>query len=235
MNLSKLLRAALKPSYWPVLRHAVLPTIEHKAPLSHVNPATVIDVGANKGQFSAFADHQWPNSQIFGFEPIADQAKKYRRVMGRRAILYEMALGARDDEMSLHLASRADSSSLLPLGNLQKEIFGMKEVGTIKVPVRRLDDILQSSNLAGSALLKIDVQGFELEVLKGSTRLLDMIEWIYVESSFVELYEGQAKYDEISDMLEGLGYRLIGKFNVAKGSDGQNIQADCLFEKSRFG
>lgn len=81
MNFTKLFAVASRGAYWPILAKGVLPTVEHRAPLADVAPATVIDVGANKGQFSAFAHHQWPNAHIHAFEPIPDQAARYERVM----------------------------------------------------------------------------------------------------------------------------------------------------------
>ena len=63
MNFAKAFRAALQPAYWPALARAVVPTIEHGPALASVEPATVIDVGANKGQFSRFVASRWPNAR----------------------------------------------------------------------------------------------------------------------------------------------------------------------------
>ena len=74
------------------------------------------------------------------------------------------------EQVNCELA-RTDSSSLLALGARQKAIFGMEESGALQVPIKRLDTCL-STPLPRPALLQIDVQGFELEVLKGATGLL---------------------------------------------------------------
>ena len=231
MDFARLMKASFSPRLWPTLAKAVLPSVEHKAALKGITPQIVLDVGANRGQFSSFARYLWPDADIFGFEPIPHEAKKYRTVMGDGAKLHECALGSRQTKMQLHLASRADSSSLLPLGEVQKSFFNMDEIGKINVPVVRLDEILSIGNIQAPTLLKIDVQGFELEVLRGAEKLFSEIDWIYVEASFVELYEGQPMFEEISSFVAELGYSFRGQFNVIFTPNGEKIQADCLFAK----
>jgi hypothetical protein len=130
----------------------------------------------------------------------------------------------------MHLATRADSSSLLALGTRQKTIFGMAESGALRVPIQRLDACV-SRPLARPSLLKIDVQGFELEVLKGASALLPEIDAIYVEVSYIELYEGQALHGEIERCLEHAGYRPDGRFNLHR-HQGEPVQADRLFRRT---
>ena len=91
--------------------------------------------------------------------------------------------------MTIHVSERDDSSSLLPIGKNQSELFphtGGREVR--ETPVLPLDEAIDAEEIFSPALLKIDVQGFELEVLKGCCSMLDRFCWIYVECSFIELY-----------------------------------------------
>jgi FkbM family methyltransferase len=229
MNFAKAFRAALHPAYWPALARAVVPTIEHAPALASVEPATVIDVGANKGQFSRFAASRWPNADIFAFEPLPYPARKYRSVLGRRATLFSCALGAAEGRLDMHVASRDDSSSLLSLGDRQKSLFRMDEVATVPVEVHRLDTVL-ASLVTAPALLKIDVQGYEFEVIQGLGGLAGKIEWIYVETSYVELYSGQRLHHEVAALLGDLGYEPTLEHNVMM--DGaQKVQADNLFRR----
>jgi hypothetical protein len=79
-------------------------------------------------------------------------------------------------------------------------------------------------------LLKIDVQGFELEVLKSAETLLPGFRWIYAECSAVALYEGQALADEVIQWLKMRQFDLVGRFNPSRGRDGALLQADLLFQ-----
>lgn len=228
MNFGKALRAATQPAYWPALSRAVVPTIEHGPALTGVEPSCIIDVGANKGQFSSFAAARWPGVPIIAFEPLPGPAARYRAILGNRARLLPYALGAAEGEAEIHIASRADSSSLRALGARQKSIFGMDEVSTLPVAVRRLDQVVSDPDLGERALLKIDVQGFEYEVLKGLGRLARSIGWVFVEVSFVELYEGQRMHDEVDQLLREIGFEFALEHNVTMNA-GELVQADRLY------
>ena len=229
----KYTRLLANSATWPALSQGVAATVEHASALGGDEFATVIDVGANKGQFAVFAANRWPHARLVCFEPLPGPRAKLERVAPGRAEIHDCALGSSAGEGEMHLASRADSSSLLPLGARQKAIFGMKETGVLRVPVRRLDTCL-SPPLRRPALLKIDVQGFELEVLKGASGLLHEIDAVYVEASEVELYKGQALADEVLQLLASSGFQLVGRFN-AQIHQGQPIQADMLFRRLRLG
>ncbi|MEH6789261.1 FkbM family methyltransferase [Parasphingorhabdus sp.] len=231
MKIGKALRAFCHPAYWPALSRGVVPTIEHIVALDSLTPDMILDVGANKGQFSAMAAKLWPVATLIAFEPLSDQANKFASHLGRRATLHRCALASEQGQMELHIASRADSSSLLPLDDRQKSMFGMKEVGLLTVPVFRLDQIVTKQMVAEKTLLKIDVQGFEYEVLLGAKGLLDSIEWIFVEASFMELYTGQHLFPEIEKLLDGYGYRETGRFNMVSDERNRPVQADILFQK----
>ena len=133
----------------------------------------------------------------------------------------------------MHLASRADSSSLLPLGSAQKQLFDMDEAGQLTVAVRRLDAVIDTADLPRPALLKIDVQGFEYETLKGAAGLLSAIDTVYVEASFVELYAGQKLAEDVAGLLEAHGFVEAGRFNISQ-KKGRDVQADLLFARSRL-
>ncbi|HEB94406.1 MAG TPA: FkbM family methyltransferase, partial [Gammaproteobacteria bacterium] len=77
--------------------------------------------------------------------------------------------------------------------------------------------------------LKIDVQGFEMEVLRGCEELLRRFQYVYVECSFVELYAGQAFADEIIAFLRERNFILDGVYNPCYDKNGRAVQADFFF------
>jgi len=81
------------------------------------------------------------------------------------------------------------------------------------------------------AFLKLDVQGFELEALRGCEDLLDRFACVYAECSFVEMYAGQALADEVIAWLRDRGFRLRGVHNMVYDRGGRAIQADFLFTR----
>ncbi len=95
-----------------------------------------------------------------------------------------------------------------------------------------LSRFVSAADLAAPALLKIDVQGFELEVLRGAGDLLSAFEHVYVEASFEALYEGQALADEVIAHMLAASFVEAGRHNVSLGPDGRPIQADFLFRRN---
>lgn len=208
--------------------------VEHIGYLRGNSFQTILDAGANKGQFALATRHCHPQAQIWAFEPLAEEAACFGAVFAddTRVILEPFALGSASGEAEIHVSARADSSSLLPIGELQDSFFpGTREAGTRTIEVRRLDEVVSADDLVGSSLLKIDVQGFELELLRGAESLLSHIDAIYVECSFVELYTGQALAADVIAFLSERGFRLEGIYNPSYDADGRAIQADFAFEK----
>ena len=95
--------------------HGVTATLDHDTALGRDSFATVIDVGANKGQFAVYARIRWPNARLICFEPLPNPRAKLVRVTGGQAEIHDCALGAEPGEGRMHLATRTDSSSLLAL------------------------------------------------------------------------------------------------------------------------
>ena len=98
--------------------------------------------------------------------------------------------------------------------------------------MRRLEDVLRPDEIAAPALLKLDVQGYELEALRGCESLLGRFNQVYCECSFVSLYEGQALADEVIAWLRERSFRLVGVYNMAYDRRGKGVQADLLFREA---
>ncbi|MBT6289978.1 MAG: FkbM family methyltransferase, partial [Rhodospirillaceae bacterium] len=90
---------------------------------------------------------------------------------------------------------------------------------------------IEADAIAKPALIKIDVQGFELEALEGCKELLPQFRWAYVECSYLELYEGQSLAPAVIAFLEDLGFRQTGEFNRVTDKSLGPVQADFLFER----
>ncbi len=230
----KLLRLLPDSTFRRGLRFGVGAAIEHRAALGPLRLQTVVDVGANVGQFSLLARALNPGARIVAFEPLAEAAARYRRVFAGDACatLIRAAIAPQRGTATLHLSAAADSSSLLPITPRQVTRFpGTEEVGAIPVAAGPLGDYLDRADIAPPALLKIDVQGFELEVLRACLPLLDAFEHIYVEASFEELYAGQALVPDVRAYLDECGFRETGRFNTVRLRDGTPVQADFLFQR----
>ncbi len=219
-----------------VLRYGVAATTEHDFVLFGNSLNTVVDIGANRGQFSLAARHYHPDAKIIAFEPLQTAAAVYRNVFkaDERTTLKEAAVSPVSGTAIMQVSQREDSSSLLPITALQTNLYPeVVAIGQAVVPAAPLASFMTSQDIIAPALLKIDVQGFELEVLKASLSLLPCFDRIYVEASFMTLYEGQALAHEVVDYLHRHGFRFIGLYNPAyHPQSGGMVQADLLFEKA---
>jgi FkbM family methyltransferase len=197
----------------------------------------VIDAGANRGQFAVYAARRFPHAALICFEPLTKPGARLRRAVGNigRLKLWDVALGATNEEAEFHVSAADDSSSLLPIGPRQREEFpGTEERSTLRVQVRRLDDLLDAEELVAPVLLKIDVQGGELGVLQGAEAILSSVDAVLVEVSFVELYAGQPLADEVWDYLRSHGFSCRGVWSMSYGSKRECLQGELLFASTGF-
>lgn len=224
-----------RPYRSALLRHKVAAGVEHDRVLRRLNCRSVVDVGANRGQFSLAARRWHPDATIIAFEPLPRPAERFRRVFAgdRRVTLHEYALGPHEAVSTMHLSSKDDVSSLLPITPLMGGLFlGSAEVGTTVVRVGRLADFVRAAELKSPALLKLDVEGYELEALRGCEELLDSFSHIYAECSFVELFRGQVAADDLIVWLKQRKFRLSGVYGVVFDAQGRAVQANMLFKKA---
>jgi FkbM family methyltransferase len=209
--------------------------VEHEKFFKQIkNLNTIIDVGCNKGQFALFANYSFPKSTIYSFDPLSNVEKIYKSSLGNsgNCFFYPYAIGSNNVESIINVSNRDDSSSLLANTKKQTTIYpGTQTVTTQKIEIKKLNNCLQTHNFKSPTLLKIDVQGFELECLKGAEECLDLVEYIYVECSYVILYENQALADEIIKWLENKNFKLIDRYNFSYDDKGNLVQADFFFQK----
>lgn len=226
---------AFNPLWFSALRYGVAASVEHVSVLHNLDCELVVDIGANRGQFALVARNCFPKARIISFEPLPGPAKLYRHVFRNDSsvLLHEAAIGPVSENCSMHVSARDDSSSLLPISERQSEIFpGTDEIGTVNVHVAPLHEFIKEEDIIGAALLKMDVQGFEMEALLGCESLLSGFEWIYCECSFVELYSGQKLAADVIEWLASKGFRIKGMYNPSYDCQGMAIQADFLFARA---
>lgn len=229
----KLFRIAGNRQYRQGLRNGVAASVEHAAIPFRDDITTVLDVGASRGQFALFALHRFPNARVISFEPQPDSLRDLKRALGSRVETRPLAVGSSPGSVTMNVSRRDDSSSILEIGSEQRRLFpGTDAVDEIEVEVTTLDAALDGS-IDGPSLLKIDVQGLELEVLKGAPSTLRQVDEALIECSFMELYESQALADQVIAHMLDHGLRLAGVFNLASTADGDAIQADFFFRRDR--
>ena len=199
-----------------------------------VKPATVLDVGANVGQFSVAASHLLPDAVLYPVEPDPATAARLRHNLPPRiaANVIVSAVGERTGSVEFQVNADSQVSSILPLGAGRKQAFPESQVQrTLVVPLTTLDDLFGSKVLPAPVLLKIDVQGYEDRVIAGAADLLHRIHWVVLEMSFARLYDGEKDFPWMLEMMRQRGFRFVRPLDFhTSDKTGAIIEMDGLFE-----
>jgi FkbM family methyltransferase len=197
-------------------------------------PRTIVDGGANVGQFARAAAETFPEARIIAFEPLPDVADKLRTNLSdcQRAEVRAVALGSVDGAVSFRRNRYSPASSILRLRADATESFPqVREDEELEVPVVRLDTILDHEVLEPPVLLKLDLQGYELEALRGAEATLRRTQHVLLETSFRAIYEEEPSFEEIHALMRSSGFRFACPIDVLRDTQGRITQMDALFER----
>ncbi|MBS2030633.1 MAG: FkbM family methyltransferase [Deltaproteobacteria bacterium] len=200
-----------------------------------IAPASVFDVGANRGQFALAARTVFPNAQIHSYEPIPATFAELSELAQRRGGIaaHNLALGTQAGTQKFTVTSNSVSSSFLPLHENHLRAYPeIQKSAEIDVQVSTLALQLAELEPPQPVLLKLDVQGFEAEVLEGAGESLKQVKWIVLETSTRPLYQGQVLFDELCARLGKRGFRFAYPMDLHFGHGGGVSQFDALFERS---
>lgn len=198
--------------------------------------ATVIDCGANEGQFAALILREFPKAHIFCFEPLEEPFLELQGWASRhpgRVTCIQSALGDMEGEIAMlqSVDHTASSSMLASTRSLQESMPAMARTSTVSVPITTLDAAMNPymQALQPEILLKLDVQGYEDRVLRGAPRLLSLARACIIEVCVDVLYENQARFPELVGILHDSGLEYAGNLEQFYGRDGRVKWLDALF------
>lgn len=196
--------------------------------------ATIIDIGANVGQFALAAALHFPESGIYSFEPVPDVFRSLRENTAKKKNIrtFNCALGSRHGRITFHRNEYTRLSSALQVHKNNDHLrYNRGKISVIEVEVFRLDEFYNRIGVQFPVLLKMDVQGMEKEVLAGCGDFLNQVDFILCEAPLVPLYDHQPLFEEMHDFIRDLGYRLVAPLYLNRGKGGKVIEMDVLYEK----
>ncbi len=173
-------------------------------------PAVIYDIGANLGTWTCLAKSLYPAARLEAFEPLGQHAAGFQaRTQGMAKVhLHGVALGAAASTLEMEVMDFSDASSFLPATASTCAEFNIRPVRRETVAVYPLDQYRQQHQLPAPDLIKLDVQGFELEVLRGATDCLRAARAVLTEVSFREYYRGQPLFHDVAAFLAAHGFLL---------------------------
>ena len=201
---------------------------------------TVFDVGANEGQSAREFLRHFPTARIFSFEPTPATFQALSRFAQTqpRVTPVNKALGEAPGKIELNENAFHQTNSLLSANLGSEKYLGPGVINCqrkIEVEMTTLDAFGRQESVTGIDLLKIDVQGFELFVLKGAQEFLSArkIGCIVLEVSFISLYENQASPQDLINRLAGHQYDLMGFYDFAHSATKRLMWCEMLFAPHR--
>jgi FkbM family methyltransferase len=197
---------------------------------------TLVDVGANEGQFLFPALKYLAPQHSVAVEMLPDAAARLRSRAPASVAIYQCAAGAVSGQGSCRRSAYCQASSLLPIRPEASDLYGLDlhQTDPEPVPMLTLDDICEDAGIESVDLLKLDVQGYELEVLRGAGRILERTRDIIVEVEFVPIYDGGPLFPAVWQDLCGRGFRLSQLFGQWRSPEGILLHADAYFKSQRF-
>lgn len=201
----------------------------------------VLDVGANRGQYIDFIRTQVEfDGPLICFEPdpgLAGDIEK-KVTVDRHLKVYPLALGSENTEMEFNCMLNAEFNSFLTPDHSVVTHCDQNRVSERRsVQVRTLESMLDSLGydaLMPRIYLKMDTQGYDLEVMKGCGKYLEKIVAVQSEISFLPIYEGMPSYRESLDFFANLGFDVTGLFPVNRDPQKRIIEMDCVMLNKLF-
>jgi FkbM family methyltransferase len=217
------------------------PVHQHLAELfTRIAPECVLDVGANAGQYGAMLRRNGYRGWIVSFEPVRSAFEDLAKSADGdgRWHVFQLALGSHPERRRIAVAEVNQLSSFRMFNRYaSQELPGASDIiHDEEVEVRTLNDSWEDF-LRGlpqrRVFLKLDTQGWELEVLQGANRVFDRLAGIQLEASLTPIYDGVPTFAQAVDHVTGLGFDLTGVFPVNRDSLFRLIEVDCVFINAR--
>ena len=195
-------------------------------------------MGSNVGQFAARAFEASPGAIVLSIDATPTNVEACRRRFAGRTgyDVVHAAIGAeRVPEVVFNVYSYSQASSLLRVSDLARDRFRSldRPAVEIKVPMRTLDDVVaERPRFRAIDLLKIDVEGFEGEVLRGASDVLRRTRHLLVETQVQRMHANAALFDEICVLARSSGFRFRLIFERVRDPYGELLMFDLLFDKA---
>jgi FkbM family methyltransferase len=156
----------------------------------------------------------WIEANPAKYEFIEDRLNKHKDM-----ILGKFAAGSKKDKLFLNISNNGQSSSILPLGTHKTSYPNIFYTSKVSVDVLPFDSWAKNMNIRKYLynFINIDVQGYELEVLKGMEKQLNLVDYIYLEVNFREVYINCSQIKEIDKFLSNFNFKRVGTYKTYKG------------------
>jgi FkbM family methyltransferase len=207
--------------------------------LLHLGISCVLDVGAHFGEYGVELRKHGYRGKIVSFEPVRENLLVLRETSAKDPnwVVYPFALGSEDTAQTINISHGTNFSSFLQANERAGAEFAEAAIkGTEVVEVKRLDGIfadITADTPDPRIYLKMDTQGWDLEVVKGATGCLSHVLALQTEMSVQPLYDEMPTYFGAIQYLNQQGFDLSATYRVSRDAQARLIEFDCVMVNSR--
>ncbi|MCU0782487.1 MAG: FkbM family methyltransferase [Verrucomicrobia bacterium] len=222
-----LLPAAWRNAFWVwYCRDENIPALRLLAQ-NRFAPEWIIDCGAFRGNWTRLAKSVFPASKVLMVEAQSSKQKLLEQVSADfdGTAQYAITLLGPEEKSDVPFFEMGTGSSVL------EELTDLPRKPTLR-NMRTLDGLLREKGIAAPSLIKLDLQGFEIEALKGATQALEKAEVVFLETSLVAYNKGAPLFDEVMAFLKTRGFLLYDCRNLNRWRGGDLFQLDAVFVKA---
>ncbi|MEZ4857337.1 MAG: FkbM family methyltransferase [Flavobacteriaceae bacterium] len=234
MIISQFIKKLTNPFYIDIIRFPNKDLRRRMTLWNHFEIKTILDVGANRGQYGKLSRTIGFKGTILSFEPLSLAYSKLEKEAKKDQNwhIFNFALGDTKETVSINISDNLYSSSILDI--TETHVSGAPQSvykDSEEIQVDTLDAVFPTlKDKKGNIFLKIDVQGYEKNVLEGAKETLKQIKGIQIEMSLQELYKGEMLYYDMITYLGNLGFTLYSLENGFYNKEtGQLLQVDGIF------
>lgn len=204
---------------------ATLPDVTYERLRDHgFRPKTIIDVGAWHGEWATSVAHTFPETRIVMFDALEDNRPYLEQITGPH-FSYEICVLAAESGLERTFSVSGTGSSLYPeRSDAQRS--------TTKVITKTLDEVLASRGVLEPILLKLDVQGAELEILIGGTNTLERSEVVQLEVALLKYNEGAPDFADVVSFMNDRDFKLCEIASFIRPTGRHLTQIDAIFARA---
>lgn len=225
IGLSGLMHKTGAAKVWMRFTSATQRFIIWRSPFMRSLKAThFIDIGANTGEFALIARAAFPTAKIISFEPQPIAFDALNKVMKKDKNFqsYQVALGEKESTAVMYVSPFSPSSSFL---------YRSDDAQPREMHLQTLDQYENLITPSDTTIIKMDVEGYELSILKGAELFLKKTDWLYIECRATEPIG--CSFGEIYDFLIERGWEYHGAYDSAFSTNGRLMYFDALFRNTK--
>ncbi|MCE9591744.1 MAG: FkbM family methyltransferase [Planctomycetes bacterium] len=203
-----------------------------------IKPVAVLDIGAHVGETVAELASRMPETPVYAFEPTPASLEQLRKRAAPlpRVTVHPVAIADHAGKISFFINEGSQTNSLLDNAEGNKKFLGgvTRHVGKIEVEATTLDAWAAKNVPTGDLVVKVDVQGAELQVIAGGREVLgSRVAVFYTEVSLTQLYQGKSNLFTIHEALtNGLPFVLYQIYRTRSNAAGQAMWADAMWVRA---